>query len=153
MTPSLPSPAAESYELIKTVYVLLDDSDNQVLRGHDLTPIQYYALQWLADVDRKMLSALSRDLLCDRSNVTRLADALERKGLVTRQRDTADRRITWISLTPQGRDVYQTVRHLHDDHNRARMSALSEAEQCQLEQLLAKLRDGLHQHLHPVSAA
>lgn len=153
MTPSLPSPAAESYELIKTVYVLLDDSDNQVLRGHDLTPIQYYALQWLADVDRKMLSALSRDLLCDRSNVTRLADALERKGLVTRQRDTADRRITWISLTPQGRDVYQTVRRLHDDHNRARMSALSEAEQCQLEQLLAKLRDGLHQHLHPVSAA
>lgn len=152
MPASLPSPSAENYELIKTIYVLLDDSDNQLLRGHDLTPIQYYALQWLAGVDRKMLSALSRDLLCDRSNVTRLADALERKGLVARQRDTDDRRITWISLTPQGRDVYQAVRRLHDDHNRVRMSALSEAEQCQLEQLLAKLRDGLHQHLHPASA-
>lgn len=136
-----------SYDLIKTVYLLLDDTDEQFLKQYDLTPVQFYALLWLEGVERKSLSQLSRDLLCDPSNVTRLADTLERKGLVTRQRDQNDRRITWATLTPAGQTVCRTARSEHARFTRTRMSSLSEAEQASLENLLTKLRDGLHQHL------
>lgn len=136
-----------SYDLIKTVYLMLDDTDQQFLKQYDLTPVQFYALLWLNGEERKSLSQLSRDLLCDPSNVTRLADTLERKGLVARQRDADDRRVTWIALTPDGAELCRNVRREHARFTRARMSVLSEAEQASLEKLLTKLRDGLSQHL------
>ena len=135
------------YDLIKTVYLLLDDTDQRFLKQHDLTPVQFYALLWLEGGERKSLSQLSRDLLCDPSNVTRLADTLERKGFVTRQRDSADRRVTWATLTPAGAELCRNVRREHARFTRTRMNALSEAEQASLEELLTKLRDGLNKHL------
>jgi DNA-binding MarR family transcriptional regulator len=126
---------------------MLDDTDQQFLKQYDLTPVQFYALLWLNGEERKSLSQLSRDLLCDPSNVTRLADTLERKGLVARQRDADDRRVTWIALTPDGAELCRNVRREHARFTRARMSVLSEAEQASLEKLLTKLRDGLSQHL------
>jgi DNA-binding MarR family transcriptional regulator len=135
----------EGYDLIKEVYLHLDDGDQQFLRRYDLTPVQFYALLWLDGVPRKSLSQLSRDLLCDRSNMTRVADTLERKGLVTRQRDSDDRRVTWLILTPRGAELCREARREHTHYTHARMSALSAAEQSQLEQLLLKLRTGLAQ--------
>ena len=136
-----------SYDLIKTVYLMLDDTDQHFLKQFDLTPVQFYALLWLEGAERKSLSQLSRDLLCDPSNVTRLADTLERKGHVLRQRDPNDRRVTWVALTPAGAELCQKARREHARFTRARMNTLSEAEQASLEKLLTKLRDGLNQHL------
>jgi DNA-binding MarR family transcriptional regulator len=136
-----------SYDLIKTVYLMLDDTDQRFLKQYDLTPVQFYALLWLEGPERKSLSQLSRNLLCDPSNITRLADTLERKGLVLRQRDSDDRRVTWIALTPAGAELCRNARREHARYTRQRMNTLSEAEQASLERLLTKLRDGLRQHL------
>jgi MarR family transcriptional regulator for hemolysin len=39
------------------------------------------------------------------SNVTRLIDGLEHDGLVQRTADSADRRVTFVELTAEGRSV------------------------------------------------
>lgn len=136
----------EGYNMVKMVYLLLDDGDNRFLRQYDLTQVQFYALQRLAD-EPKMLSQLSKELLCDPSNITRVADILERKGLITRQRDTKDRRITWAALTSTGQTLCDEVRQAHDSYTQQRINVLNEAEQGYLNILLEKLGAGLNQQL------
>lgn len=136
----------EGYDMVKMVYLLLDDGDNRFLRQYDLTQVQFYALQRLAD-EPKMLSQLSKELLCDPSNITRVADILERKGLITRQRDDRDRRITWATLTHAGQILCDEVRRAHDNYTQQRINVLNEAEQNHLKVLLSKLGAGLNQQL------
>ncbi|MGD9685072.1 MAG: MarR family winged helix-turn-helix transcriptional regulator [Candidatus Obscuribacterales bacterium] len=42
----------------------------------------------------------------DRTRVTQLVDSMEEKGLVTRQKDSRDRRSNLIHLTPAGRRLF-----------------------------------------------
>jgi DNA-binding MarR family transcriptional regulator len=132
--------------MVKTVYLLLDDGDNHFLRPYDLTQVQFYALQKLAE-EPKMLSQLSKELLCDPSNITRVADILERKGLIVRRRDENDRRVTLAELTAEGHELYSEVQQAHEDFTRQRLNILNPSEQAHLYSLLDKLSEGLTQQL------
>lgn len=136
----------ENYELIKTVYLLLDDGDQQFLSRHNLTQAQFYALLWLAD-GPKTMSALSQAMLCDPSNITRVAGILERKGFITRQRDEADRRVIQLEITAVGESLITQLHQAHDAYTRERLALLNEQEQADLQTLLQKLSDGLRQQL------
>lgn len=45
---------------------------------------------------------VARVLHCDRSNVTRLADRVAERGLLTRRAGATDARVTVLELTPEG---------------------------------------------------
>ena len=136
----------EGYELIKAIYLLLDDGDQHFLSQYDLTQVQFYALLWLADGPKNM-KELSSDLLCDPSNMTRVATILERKGLITRQRDPNDRRAINLNLTDAGRRLCQEAKQQHEVYTQQRMSGLNETERNTLLTLLNKLGDDLRQKL------
>ena len=136
----------KDYDMLKTVYLLLDDGDNRFLRPFDLTQVQFYTLQRLADKPKK-LSQLSNELLCDPSNITRVADTLERKGLITRRRDENDRRVTLAELTTDGQELLSKVQQAHEDFTHQRLNILNENEQARLYTLLNKLSVGLSQQL------
>jgi DNA-binding MarR family transcriptional regulator len=139
----------QSYDLIKDVYLLLDDGDRGFLKQYGVTPAQYYALLWLDVPEPKNLSQLSQDMLNDPGNITRLTDRMDEKGWVLRQRDENDRRVIWVSLTPQGRQLCSEVRQAHAGYVKTRMNLLTSEEQDQLNMLLCKLRDGLESQVHP----
>ena len=137
----------EGYDLIKTTYLMIDDGDRRFLKQFGVTPIQYFALRWLDGTPGKTLSQLSRDLLCDPANVTRLTDRMEDKGLIARQRYGQDRRVIWVALTPAGQELCSQIRQAHADYTHCRMSVLSEAERATLHDLLNKLCNGLEGQL------
>ncbi len=56
------------------------------------------------------MGALADDLHCDASNVTGMADRLERRGLVERRPDPTDRRVKLLALTPAGEALEQDLR-------------------------------------------
>lgn len=68
-----------------------------------LTPMQARLLRSL-DEPRPM-QHVACQLRCDPSNVTGLIDRLERRRLVERRTDPADRRVRWLCLTDDGRRV------------------------------------------------
>lgn len=136
----------KDYHMLKMVYLLLDDGDNQFLRPYDLTQVQFYALQRLAEEPKK-LSQLSKELLCDPSNVTRVADTLERKGLIRRRHDDNDRRVTLAEITAEGQDLVSEVQEAHEDFTHQRLNILNPNEQAHLQTLLDKLSTGLSQQL------
>ncbi|MDQ0753214.1 DNA-binding MarR family transcriptional regulator [Streptomyces africanus] len=56
------------------------------------------------------MRALAGRLACDASNITGLVDRLEARGLVSRQADTADRRIKNVVATEEGREAVRLIR-------------------------------------------
>lgn len=75
------------------------DDFEAIAAGFGLTALQARTLLWLEEPSA--MSSLAEHLQCDASNVTGLADRLDRLGLVTRV-PGADRRVKLLSLTPAG---------------------------------------------------
>ena len=138
--------AQADYELIKAVFLLLDDGDQRFLRRYELNPTQFYMLFWLRDGEKNMRQ-LSQRLLCNPSNVTRIAAGLERRGLVQRRGDPADRRSIWLELTPSGGALFDEAHQAHEIHVSQRMNILGPEEQAGLAVLLEKLSAGLSSRL------
>ena len=60
------------------------------------------------------LSALGRNLLVTKANITGMVDRLERDGYVTREAHPTDRRVTRARLTPKGRRFLAQVAPLQE---------------------------------------
>jgi MarR family transcriptional regulator, organic hydroperoxide resistance regulator len=105
-----------------------------------LTGRQATAL-WMAH-DPLSMGQLSRQLGCDPSSATGIVDRLERKGLVRRVSDPADRRAKRVELTPDGRKVRRRIEQ-RVMAARPSIAGLSKGEQRQLRDLLRKAMDGL----------
>ena len=141
----------ETYDLVKEVFILLDDGDRRCLKQYNLTPVQFYALWWLEDTPGMTLGELSRGLLCSKSNVTRVVDRMERKDLLVRERDKADRRVIRVSLTPAGKQLCREASQIQASHVSARMSVLPEADLADLLGLLRTLKSALESQLGEAS--
>lgn len=82
-------------------------------------------------------------LMLTSSGTTKRLDRLEQAGLIARAPDPADRRGTLITLTAAGRRLVDTASEAHLKNERRLLSALSDAEQRRLADLLRKLQLGL----------
>lgn len=70
-------------------------------------------------------------------------DRLEKAGLITRERDTEDRRVVYAQLTDAGLELTDRVAKEHFANEARMLSGLSKAERVQLAGLLAKLERSL----------
>ena len=113
---------------------------------HQISKGKFMLLMQLFDKEtgtsRKLSPAeMATALQVTRATVTGLLDGLERDDLVTRVRDEKDKRMVLVSLTDSGIDILEELLPLHFENVTMLMSGLSEEEQDQLTQLLAKLTD------------
>lgn len=80
-------------------------------RNVDVTLSQYRALVVLASRGPQRTMDLAVELGVQSSTATRMCDRLIRKGLVRRFQRPDDRRVSWLGLTGEGKDlVGQTMR-------------------------------------------
>ena len=90
------------------------------------------------------LGELGRQILMSKGNITIIVDHLERDGYVLRQRDSEDRRVVWVRLTPEGRQLFaEIVAAYEEEFVELMRSCLSEEELRQLSQLLKRLIEGI----------
>ena len=95
--------------LVQTMH-RLQDLHAETSRPLGLTPQQAHLLCVLISGPLGM-TELSRILSIERSSLTSMVDRLERRDLVIRTANPADRRASHIELTPAGRSL------AHDAHN------------------------------------
>ena len=77
------------------------------------------------------------------ATLTHHLNALERKGLVRRWREDANRRVQRVELTAEGVERFNRLREVARRHDRLLRSQLSENELEQLGELLARLEAGV----------
>jgi DNA-binding MarR family transcriptional regulator len=123
------------------------------LAGVKVSLSETMALGELSEVEALSQHELGRLLGLEKSTVSRLAAALERRGWIAREREPANRRVYRLQLTDDGRAVADRLgAHLHDHHEQL-LGALTRAEREALSVGLSGVARVLESGLRPHSAA
>ena len=128
------------YLMRKVLGSILSQADTR-LAMHDVTYVQYLPLYKLLHCDHAdaTVATLARELEVDAGAMTRALDRLQAKGLVERERSTADRRVVHLTLTPAGRTVAEQVPGVLADVLNGHLRGFSKPEWQQLLQLLQRM--------------
>jgi homoprotocatechuate degradation regulator HpaR len=79
------------------------------LRSHGLTDQQWRILRALAEENRIELLELSNRCMIQPPSLSRTVPALAERGLVFREDHPSDRRRTLVSLTDEGRELFEVM--------------------------------------------
>lgn len=91
----------------------------QLLKANDLTAAQYNALRILRGAEPEGLacSNIADRMISHDPDMTRLLDRMEKRALITRERQKDDRRVVKTRITPQGLSLLKTLdQPVHDLH-------------------------------------
>ena len=128
------------YQLMSETFMRLDVGDTMLMRRFGLTLIQSWALVHLEQPQGRSLTELASLLICDKSNVTAIADKLEVEGWAVRKRGKAgDRRYTRVILTEEGHRLRRAVMAAREQMIHERLHALSHHDLQQIHASLEKL--------------
>jgi len=109
------------------------------LAGKEITVAEWVLLRTLYDKDPTPPSRLASELGMSRGAITKLADRLISKSLITRVADTLDGRAQTLELTAAGEKLVPEIVALADQNDTGFFGCLTADERKTLERLLLKL--------------
>lgn len=140
------SPQIEAYRLFLKLHRRFQELNREEFRPYDLSTPQY-AILFHATTEGVPLSKICEEILTDNSNLTRLVDRLEVRGLVRRAPEPHDRRVTLVQLTPEGKALIEELRPRHRAFVERRMSHLTPEQLTALHDAMDTLYDALEDEL------
>ena len=135
------------YTLLKEVFLLLDNGDRNLFQEFDLSVARFNALKHVINSNRIGPSELGNKMLCDKANITRLLDGMEKSSYIERTQDEADGRRIQISVKPEGEMLWRKARDEHGKSTRHRFDVLTSDEQDTLSGILTRMRNSLQDQL------
>jgi len=116
---------------------------SETLKQSDLTPTQYNALRILRGAGEKGASCreISERMVTKDSDITRLLDRLEARGLISRER-AEDRRFIIARITGEGLSLLADLDGPIQERHRRQLGHLSEKKLTSLRKLLDEARAG-----------
>jgi DNA-binding MarR family transcriptional regulator len=128
---------------VKQVELAVRSRLDEVLRPTGVTTLQYTALTVLARREGMTAAELARNSFVTAQTMTDLVAGMERRGLISRDRDPDHGRRLAISLTPQGHALLESLRAPVAAIERQMVSALSDGERAGLHDVLNRCREAL----------
>jgi DNA-binding MarR family transcriptional regulator len=110
---------------------------------HGLTPRQFQLLALLNDRGPMGQRELGQEMEIDPSILVTLLNPLETGDLLSRQRDTTDRRCHLVTLTPKGEQRLRAAARAQFEAEEQLFAGLGEAEREELRVLLMALKGSL----------
>jgi DNA-binding MarR family transcriptional regulator len=104
--PATPDPRQRAWARFVTAQALMLERIEAKFAEADLPPLAWYDVLWMlesAEHGRMRMADLAEKAVVSRSNVTRLADRMEKAGLVERMSCPQDGRSIFCVLTDKGR--------------------------------------------------
>jgi len=140
----LPSLEARVFVALLTAADRLSQHAENLIKEYGLTGTQYNVLRILRGAEPSGLACkgISDRMISHDPDMTRLLDRMDKRGLITRERQTDDRRVVKTRITAQGLEILKKLDHpiqqLHErqfqDMSAARLKALAGA----LEEIIPK---------------
>lgn len=137
------SPQIEAYRRFLKLHRLFQELNREEFRPYDLSTPQY-AILFHASREGVPLSQLCAEMLADNSNLTRLVDRLEARGLVRRAASPHDRRVSLVQLTDEGEALIKELRPRHRALVEERMSHLNPEQIAAFHEAMETLYDALN---------
>jgi DNA-binding MarR family transcriptional regulator len=96
---------SETVQSLRRIFKAIQDYSQEVSNSFGVTGPQLWALKIISEQPGITLGDLSRRMYLHPSTVTGVVDRLESKGCIVRDRDSIDRRVVKVNLTPAGQDL------------------------------------------------
>ena len=141
-----PFPMALLGRLNEASLIVMRDWLTPVMARYGLQPGEFDVLATLRRTGGAYAltpTALYETTMMSSGGMTARIDRLEKAGLVERRKHPTDRRGTLVALTAKGRALIDEAYDAHVANEIALFSALTKAEQRELDALLAKLIAGI----------
>lgn len=124
---------------------IIVDEFNRRLKSSGLTRVKWMALYYIGKEEGISQKELSHKMNVNESSIVRLLDRMEKEELSVRVRDTHDRRITKILLTPRGKALRKELMPLgeqfQDDATKGISQEQLDAFKYVLDKMLSNLTD------------
>jgi MarR family transcriptional regulator, lower aerobic nicotinate degradation pathway regulator len=108
--------------------------------GEDVTPMQWAAIAKLAELGDCTQNLLGRLTAMDVATIKGVVERLARRGLAETRPDPTDRRRVVVSLTAEGRDLFERKRKVALQISEETLAPLSEEERATLLHLIERLK-------------
>lgn len=106
----------------------------------DISPLQFGVMKLLKEAGTLHIAEIGERLQVSRAQMTHLVDRLEDLGIVERQMDTTDRRMTNIVLTAKGSATLEAHSLLIRKATKETLSGLTDKELADLSDSLVKIQ-------------
>lgn len=102
---------------------------NQSLLPLGVTPTQMMLIYHLDHNGRMNISQLSASMEMPKSNISAICGRLEENGLLNRQRDSADQRIVYVTLTEAAERLTKKAKQILDREQNQLAAKLTDSDQ------------------------
>jgi DNA-binding MarR family transcriptional regulator len=128
--------------LVRTADALSRGSE-EILKLVGLSLTQYNVLRILRGAGEQGLCCreVAERMITRDPDITRLVDRLERRGFLTRRRDSKDRRVITVRITPAGQKTLKDLDGPMEESNSNRLSHMDKADLRKLSELLEAARE------------
>ncbi|MGN7382132.1 Uncharacterized HTH-type transcriptional regulator yusO [Chlamydia abortus] len=140
------NPTQQEYELSLKLFVVFSRANRAVvdrikedIKNYGLNPTEFAVLELLFHKGDQPIQNIGKKILLTSGSMTYVIDQLEKKGLLTRKQCKEDRRITYASITEEGRLLMEDIFPKHRNVIHDMFSSLNREEQEQMIHLLKKL--------------
>jgi len=128
----------------KTQWRLKAALDEEIRRnGLEVTSEQWMVILFVQRDPGISQAEVARRTMKDKTNITRMLDVLERRGLIERKPHPEDRRAYRLFLTPAGRRVFEQLERAAESVNRRGREGISAAELKMLERVCRQIWNNL----------
>jgi len=113
----------------------------RILKNEDLSPTQYNVLRILrGSPDGLPCGEIANRMITRDPDITRLLDRLEKRGLISRWRESKDRRVVLARITPNGLKLLTRLDQPVEEAHRKQLGHLGKDRLRALAELLAAAR-------------
>jgi DNA-binding MarR family transcriptional regulator len=120
------------------------------LQPYGITKEQWTVLTRLAEQDGISQKVLAQRAEKDQTNLTRILDQLERKGLVERRANAADRRSFLTNITAKGEELQRTLAPIEQQVVQEVTGGLSAGQIAELRALLTHITHQANHYIREV---
>jgi len=138
-----PAPLARRFQQVCAAIIA------EALAGTELVQLEFAVLVFLEDVPGIDQRRLAEAMGIDRNNMSLILEQLEKKGLLQRRINGADRRAREVYLTSKGKELRQRMQPRIGAANRSILKPLTRTEQRLFIDLLVRVVEGNRIHARP----
>lgn len=118
---------------------LLVDDLKKTLKNYPINTTEFSVMEFLYSKGEKSIQEIRDRVLLASGSATYVVDNLEKKGYVNRIINETDKRVTYIKLTREGKDLINNIFPIHKKNTKKIFNDLTNGELITLKEILKKI--------------
>lgn len=125
-------------EILRASNLLVDDL-KKTLKNYPINTTEFSVMEFLYSKGEKSIQEIRDRVLLASGSATYVVDNLEKKGYVNRIINETDKRVTYIKLTREGKDLINNIFPIHKKNTKKIFNDLTNGELITLKEILKKI--------------